>query len=236
MRVVTDRAVLGWFMLADEGAPLFHVTGKAGIGNAVALHQLGAGGAMRGVAIGTGDLAFENRVVGLLVDQAALLLMAGEADLRLGTFVLDLVVGRVQLVTGCAGNIACRVRAARPVDELAALVAAGTDFVVATDLVLCLLAEREGRFWPFLFAFRLVDVGFAIAVTADATGQTAIGTGAMSCLANTENLVTFILVVTLGALGVTVENKSFADLCFIFISLCQTGESGKCKTDYAQRK
>ena len=47
MRVVAGGAVFGnRLVVVHEGAALFHVTGKAGIGNAVALHQLGAGGAM----------------------------------------------------------------------------------------------------------------------------------------------------------------------------------------------
>lgn len=136
-------------------------------------------------------------------------------------------------MAGGAGDVARSVDAAGPVDHLATFVTAFADLVVAIDIVLGLLAERECRFWSFFFPCRLVYVSFAIAVAADTTRQTPVGAGAMAGLANTENRVAFILVMTLGALGVTVEYESVADLCFFFISLCDSGKSGKCKADYA---
>lgn len=104
-----------------------------------------------------------------------------------------------------AGDVARSVNAAGPVDHLATFVTAFADFVVAIDIVLGLLAERECGFWSFFFSCWLVNVRFAIAVAADATRQPPVGAGAMAGLANTENRVAFILVMTLGALGVTVE-------------------------------
>ena len=89
-----------------------------------------------------------------------------------------------------------------PVDELSTLVTACTDIVVTFDVVLRLLTVREIGTRSFLFAFRLVNVGFAFAVTTYATWQPAIDFGSVTCFTNTENWIAFILIVATCAFGI----------------------------------
>lgn len=209
MRVVADGAVLSRLVLADERTAFFHVTSKARVGDAIALHQLGAGRAMRSVAIRADNLAFQNGMMRWLVGQYTLLLVAGEADFGLGALVTYLVVSRMKLVTRSAGYVSCGMRAAGPVNELAAFVTTGADLVVPLDISGRLFAERESGPWPLLLAVRLVDVRLAFTVTTDTAGQATVDTGTVASLPNTKNRVAFVLIVAARALGIALENNVF---------------------------
>ena len=64
MRVMAGRAVFGnRLVVVYEGSALFHVTGVASFGHAVAFHQARACGAMRVVAVRASHLAFSHWVV-----------------------------------------------------------------------------------------------------------------------------------------------------------------------------
>lgn len=116
MRVMADRAVFGdGLVVVDERSAFLHVAGVAGCIHAIALHQFGSHRTMRVMTIGTGHLALWNRVMGRLVDLHALILVAGEANLRLGAFVAHLVLCRMQLVAGGAIHFTALVRTAHPV-------------------------------------------------------------------------------------------------------------------------
>ncbi len=101
-------------MFPQEGAAFFSMAGVARLIEGVFLQQFGAGRAMGIMAIRTGNLAFTNRMVRNTVFLSALLLVAGVAHFRLGTFVAHLVMIRVYLVTGSAGDIIGLMSAARP--------------------------------------------------------------------------------------------------------------------------
>ena len=55
--ILSDRG-----MFPQKWAALFRVAGIAGLGDCVLHHQPRSGGTMRVVAVGAGDLAFENRM------------------------------------------------------------------------------------------------------------------------------------------------------------------------------
>ena len=95
---MADRTVFSRFVFADEGATFFHMASEAGVGNAVALHQLRAGGAMRGVAVRATHLAFKDGVMRWLVGEDALFLVASETDFRLSSLVFHLVMCGMQLM------------------------------------------------------------------------------------------------------------------------------------------
>lgn len=92
---MADGAVLGWLVLAYERATFLHMAGETSVGNTVALHQFWPSGTVRCMAIGAHHLALKDWVVRWLVGQYALLLVTGEADIRLGALVFYLVVGCV---------------------------------------------------------------------------------------------------------------------------------------------
>ena len=78
MGIVAVGAVLvHWLMAVHERPAFFHVAGVTGIDHGCALHQFRTNGAMRIVAIGTGHLAFDNRMMRRLVDLGALLFVTG---------------------------------------------------------------------------------------------------------------------------------------------------------------
>ena len=130
VRVVASGAVFGnRLVVVHEGAALFHVAGVAGLGDAVALHEAGACGAVHVVAVRASHLAFGHRVVRGLVGQRALFFVAGVADFGLRGFVTHLVFCHVHLVAGGAGYVTCLVGAAFPMRALGVLgvaVLAGT--------------------------------------------------------------------------------------------------------------
>ena len=78
---------------------------------------------MRVVAIRTNHLAFPDGVAIRTVNQLAHFLMAIKANLRLRVAVAHLVLLGMNGVAGGAGNIAIRVRTARPMHALTALMA-----------------------------------------------------------------------------------------------------------------
>lgn len=112
---MADGTIFGdRFVAMYERSAFFHMAGVAGGIHAVALHQLGTGGAMRIVAIGANYLAFEYRMMGGLVHLRALLFMTGETDFRLTVSVTYLVIGRMYLMTRVAAQAAAFMGAAQP--------------------------------------------------------------------------------------------------------------------------
>ena len=61
--IVIDRLVV-----MHEGAAFFHVAGVTGLIDAIALHEFRSNRTMRIMAIGTGHLAFRNRVMRRAID------------------------------------------------------------------------------------------------------------------------------------------------------------------------
>jgi len=107
VRLMTIGAVVGdRLVVMHERTTLFHVAGVAGFDHAIALHELGTGRTVGIVAIRTGHLALDDRVMGRLVDLSTLLLVAAEAHFRLGALVANLVLRSMNLVAARAGNIA----------------------------------------------------------------------------------------------------------------------------------
>lgn len=78
---------------------------------------------MRVVAIRTNHLAFPDGVAIRTVNQLAHLFMAIKANLRLRVAIAHFVLFGMNGVAGRAGDIAIRVRTARPMHALAALMA-----------------------------------------------------------------------------------------------------------------
>src|SRR5665647_1412804 len=101
MHVVAIGAVFGHrIMLVHKRAAFFSVAGVAGVIDAVALEQLGAGRAMRVMAIGADHFAFRHRVMRRPVHLGALFFVAGVANLGLGGALSHLVVIVMNLVAG----------------------------------------------------------------------------------------------------------------------------------------
>src|SRR5262245_20931843 len=124
MRVVTDRAVLlHRRVVAHERPALLHVAGVAGVADRVAHHHRRPDCPVHVVAVGAADLALADRVARGPVDVSALILVAGEAHVRLGELVADRVLRGVHLVAARAGGVLGWVHGAVPVDAPAALVA-----------------------------------------------------------------------------------------------------------------
>ncbi len=131
VRVVADRAVLLHRLVrAHERPALLHVAGVAGVVHVVAHHHRRSYRAVRVVAVGARHHAFAYGMARGPVDLHPLLLVAGEAHVRLGELVAHRVVGDVDLVAGRAGHVVARVRAHLPVDARAALMARRADFVL----------------------------------------------------------------------------------------------------------
>ena len=116
MWIMAIHAVLGDRLVAMyEWAAFFHVAGVTSVVDAVAFQQFRADRTVRIMAVGTGHLALRNWMVRRAVYLGALLLVAGKADFSLGFLVTHFVVFRVNLVAGCARQIAALMRAAFPV-------------------------------------------------------------------------------------------------------------------------
>jgi len=127
-----------WFMRMYERAALFSMAGVAGVVDAVALDQLGAGRSMRIMTIRAAHLALWHRVVRRPVHLCALFLVAGVADIGLGGLGQHLVAVGVDLVAGIAGNVSGIVLAASPQRALGIL-------VVASQAGRAALVRRRGR-------------------------------------------------------------------------------------------
>lgn len=99
VRVVADPAVLRYRLMGTDVRPaLFHVALVTGLDYAAPDHLLGIV-AMHVMTVGAAHFAFKYRMSIGLVDLNALLLVAGEADLRLRELVAHFVVRGVHLVT-----------------------------------------------------------------------------------------------------------------------------------------
>jgi hypothetical protein len=100
MRVVTYRTVFAdGLVVMYERPAFFHMAGVAGFIHAIAFHEFGTHGAMRIMAIRTTHLSLGYRMMRSAVDLRALLLVAGKANLGLGSLIADIVVRIVDRVT-----------------------------------------------------------------------------------------------------------------------------------------
>ena len=181
MRVVAGGTVLSdWLMLMHERPALFSVAGVAGVVDAVALDKLGTGRTVRVVAIGTGHLAFGNRMVRGFVHLATLLLVAGVAGFRLCDLVQGLVAVGVHLVATVAGNIGRLVLATGPQGTLGVFVMARLANPAAVIGCQCrelsaLFAKGEIRFGLDRDAGRLARVGLTGAMATNTVRGTLVG-------------------------------------------------------------
>ena len=98
-----------------EWTPLFRMAGVAGFGDRVLNHQLRTGGAVRVVAVGAEYFAFEDRMSREAMKLGTLVLMATEADFRLGELVHHLLFGLWVSWQSVHASPCCLMRAARPV-------------------------------------------------------------------------------------------------------------------------
>jgi hypothetical protein len=100
MRVVTYRTIFTDGLVVMYERPAFlHMAGVAGFIHAIAFHEFGTHGAMRIMAIRTTHLSFGNRMMRSTVDLRTLFLVAGKANLGLGSFVAHVIVRIVDRVT-----------------------------------------------------------------------------------------------------------------------------------------
>lgn len=99
MRVMAGGAVFAdRLMLMHKRPALLHMTGVANFIYAIAFHEFGADRAMRIMAIGTAHFALGNRMMRRPVDLRALLLVADEANLGLGSFIAHFVMRAMDFV------------------------------------------------------------------------------------------------------------------------------------------
>src|SRR4051794_869923 len=117
-------------------------------------------------------------MVGRLVDLVALLLVAGEAHLRLSLLLAKLFALHVHAVTAGAAQVLQAVGAGMPANAIAILMTRETGAVARFDGCAALLAEQHVGLGV---ATRLA-VLFAIAVAARTGWRAAIGTRAMARL------------------------------------------------------
>jgi hypothetical protein len=116
VRRMADGAVFrDGLMLKQEGAAFFRMAGIASFGDRIFLEQLGAGRAMRVVAIGTHHLAFTDGVMRDFSALCPLLFVTGIANFRLRFLVAHLVMRCVDFVARGASYVANLVSAAIPV-------------------------------------------------------------------------------------------------------------------------
>ena len=108
-------------MVADERSALLHMTGIAGVVDAVPSHHAGPGRSMRVMTIGTNDFAFPDRVTGGSIDLCALFFMTGKTHFRLSRSNSYFVIFSVYLVTGGTSHIPISMNTAAPMHLLAAL-------------------------------------------------------------------------------------------------------------------
>ena len=168
--VAVAAIVVYRLVVMNKGTALLHVTRVAGLYNAISLDKLGPGRAMHVVAVGAGHLPFEYRMVRLAIDLRALLLMAGKADVRLGSLVTHLVLFCVDLMTGVARNVPRLVCATRPEVALRVLLVA-CQARVATDVRRSRGALSEGSVHLGRLPAALVSaVLFAVAVAVGTCG------------------------------------------------------------------
>ena len=108
VRLMAAGAVLGHRLVFPEKRPaVFGVTGRASLINGI-FNQLRRGrGTVRRMARRARHRAFAQWVMRRLQKIAVLCLMTGGADFDLGGGRLYRILGRVQLMAACAGNIAC---------------------------------------------------------------------------------------------------------------------------------
>lgn len=145
VRIMAIAAIfIDRFVVVYERAAFFHVTGVAGVDDAIALHQLRTGRAMGIVAIRASDLTFQHGVMRWLVCFDALLLVTGEANFRLGFLVAYLVMPAMNVMAGCAGDVTSFVNATRPqVASRVFLVASQTSLVASAGRCIAFLAKVQ---------------------------------------------------------------------------------------------
>lgn len=181
MRTVAYGTILRHrVMLANKGTALFRVAGVACVIHAIALGQLGAGGTMHVVTIGTCHFALGHGVMRWAIDLVALLLMAGEAKLGLLGLAHNFILVTVHLVASVARYIGRVVLTASPqgsfeilavarLTDLATL-AGGRGGEFADDLT-----EANIGFWLFISIRWFVRVGLTRAMTTNAIRRPFIG-------------------------------------------------------------
>jgi len=99
----------------QKRSALFRVAGVAGLGDGVLHHQARASRTVRVVAVGAADFAFEDGMPGEAMKLCALILMATEADFRLGKLIQHFLFGVVHLMAIRAGEALLLVCTAGPV-------------------------------------------------------------------------------------------------------------------------
>ena len=122
MRLMANRAVFRhWFMVMHERTALFHVASEASLVG-TGFDQLFRIVSMHVVTGRTRHLSLDDRVMRRFVDLGALFFVAGETDLGFGYLFTHLVVLRMNLMAGCAGNILVAVSTHLPANAVTALV------------------------------------------------------------------------------------------------------------------
>ena len=115
MWVMAVRAIFAdGFVVMHKRTAFFGVALVTGGDNAVTLHKLWPDRAVDIVAIGTRNLAFQNRVVRRSTDLGTLFLVAGKTDFKLGRFAQHFVFRDMQRVTVGTTHVARLVGAALP--------------------------------------------------------------------------------------------------------------------------
>lgn len=217
MRVMTVRAVVTYRLVVVHKRPAFlHMAAVAGIVDAIALHELGTGRAMRVVAIGAAHLALWNRMVRGPVDLCALLLMAGETHLGLSAFVAHLVVRVMDFVARGTGYITALVCTALPVRAACILAMAGeADFVLrrcsarqkAARRAFPVAEKHVRRGAPFLRCIAM-QMLFTLAVARLAGRCARISLDPVLGLINGENWLRLIFIVASGTDRVPVRGRN----------------------------
>ena len=133
VRVVTDGAIFrDRLVVMHKGTTLLHMTGVTSLVHAVAFKLLRSSGTVWVVAVRATHLPFQDRVARGTMQLGALLLVAGETNLRLGFPVAGAVVLSVYLMAVGTGDVPIRV-GARPPEHLPATLMAAEAGLVTLD-------------------------------------------------------------------------------------------------------
>lgn len=219
VRVVAKRAVLrDRLVVPQERAAVLHVACVASLVDAVFDHQLGAGGAMRVVAVCTNHFAFRYGVMTGLFKLGLLFFVTGHAGVRHFLACGGAVVGNVHLMAVSAVGVTTRVNAAVPVHQFAAFMAGHTGLVVGNRVVGSHFFA-VGQIWQRADFTLLLQVLLAIAVAAHTGGCALVGLGAVLGAGDGQNrvvlyLVTIDIAMATGAAGVTLHHEVLDDSFF----------------------
>jgi len=130
VRVVTQGAIFpNGLMFPQEGAALFGVAVIARVGYPNFFEQLWTGGPVGIMAIRADNLAFADRVMGILQAIGALLGMAFETDLRLGLLGRHRIGSRVQCMAIRTRHFAVIMLAPLPIHPQPVFMTANAGFI-----------------------------------------------------------------------------------------------------------